>query len=101
MLTTDLSVYSQIKVKWRTLLYNRSENELFSQEAAFRRFFDSNISPNGDITSYATDFEGYDSDNISYDLETAKYELESAKADLLKSRGEGLLSVALTVTGTV
>ena len=51
---TDLSVYSQIKVKLSEiqLLYNRSENELFSYEAAFRRFFDTNISPNGDITSY-------------------------------------------------
>ena len=101
---TDLSVYSQIKVKLSEiqLLYNRSENELFSYEAAFRRFFDISINPNGEATSYKDfDFDGYDSDNISYDLETAKYELESAKADLLKSKGDGLPSIALTVTGTL
>ena len=68
----------------------------FLMKALLGRFFDSNISPNGDITSYKNfDFEGYDSDNISYDLETAKYELESAKADLLKSRGEGFLALHL------
>ena len=101
---TDLSIYSQIKVKLSEiqLLYNRSENELFSYEAAFRRFFDTSINPTGEVTSYRDfNFDGYDSDNISYDLETAKYELESAKADLQKSRGDGLPSVALTVTGTL
>ena len=95
---TDLSIYSQIKVKLSEiqLLYNRSENELFSYEAALDDSFDTSINPTGEVTSYRDfNFDGYDSDNISYDLETAKYELESAKADLQKVEEMGFLVLLL------
>ena len=101
---TDLSVYSQIRVKLSEiqLLYNMVQNELLGYEAAFRRFFpDENIKSSTNTSYKDYDFDLININAASYELEKAKFELEAAKADLLKSRGDRLPSVALTVTGTL